>query len=111
MSSQGLIVLVVLSVLYAAFTLPMMVQLYKYYEDVARATNRIDEYASVFADENGNNKFQCEQLKALRSGELDGSLSNELVSQGKSLARKLQQAKIAAVAIVLAVIAVEYLMK
>jgi hypothetical protein len=84
------LVLVVLGVTYAAFAVLMMLQFRSYCELVAKSSGRGHENQEFWnADEGGNNVFQLEQWRKLRTGEYKKLTDPVLVAKGESLVRKL----------------------
>jgi len=91
MSSTTVVVLLVLGLAYAVFAVPTMLHFYSYCEQVAKATGRMKENLDIWhADESGNNRFQREQLRKLRTGEYKLLPEPALVAQGAILAHKLR---------------------
>jgi hypothetical protein len=112
MSSTTFLVLLVLGFGYVAFAVPMMLHFYSYCEQVAKATGRTKENQNIWhTDEGGNNKFQREQLRKLRTGEYKLLPDPALVAQGKVLARKLRLSLWLAVGLVVTVAATDMLTK
>jgi hypothetical protein len=108
MSSAAFQLLLVLGLAYAAFAVPVMLRFYSYCEQVAKATGRSNENQEVWqSDESGNNKFQREQLRRLRTGEYKLLSDPELVKQGETLARHLRLTFWLAVGLVLTVAAAD----
>lgn len=108
MNSTTFVVLLVLGVAYAAFAVPAMLHFYSYCEQVAKATGRTKENQDIWhADEGGNNKFQREQLRKLRSGKYKSLPDPALVAQGEALAKKLRLSFWLAVGLVVTVATTE----
>ncbi|WP_345532896.1 hypothetical protein [Viridibacterium curvum] len=104
MTSTTLWVLLILGVAYAAFSIPMLRQFHLYCEKVAASTGREGESSSVLnRDDGGNNAFQLEQFRSLRTGEYKQLNDPVLVAQGSMLARKLRLSCWLAVGLVAAV--------
>jgi hypothetical protein len=91
MQQLAFVVLAVLGVAYAAFTVPIYFRFSAYCEQVAKATGRERENQEFRnADENGNNAFQREQYRKLRTGEFKELSDPMLVAQASALAAKLR---------------------
>lgn len=108
MSNAALVCLLVFGLAYAAHAVPTMFQFYSYCEQVAKATGRIDENNCIWnQDEGGNNTFQREVMRKLRSGEFADYGDSVLVERGQVLARKLKHSFWGAVGLVLSVSLIE----
>jgi hypothetical protein len=109
MYSTTVVVLIALGLLYAAFAVPAVLQFLAYCERVAKATGRSGEnQRTQNTDEGGNNAFQREQLRKLRSGEYKQMHDPALVAQGAVVARKLRLAWWLAIGLVAAVAAMQW---
>jgi hypothetical protein len=101
MHSVTTLVLVVFGIIYAAFAIQMMLQFRSYCELVAKSSGRSQENQEFWnADDGGNNAFQLEQWRKLRTGEYKKLTDPVLVAKGEAIVRKLALSRWLAIGLV-----------
>lgn len=92
------LILIVLVVAYAAFSLPVLFQFRCYCGRVANATDRVKELRDQrFIDDGGNNTFEREQWWKLVKGEFKELTEPSLVTEAEELSKKVRRSLLLAI--------------